>query len=94
VRFEGWVSRELLAGILRSADVGIVAQKASPYSHLVHTNKMIDYWIFGLPVIASRLRAVSETYDDHVIEYFEPGNAVQLAAAIRNTRTPNAPRLR
>ncbi len=52
-----------------------MAQKASPYSHLVHTNKMIDYWIFGLPVIASRLRAVSETYDDRVIEYFEPGDA-------------------
>jgi glycosyltransferase involved in cell wall biosynthesis len=86
VRFEGWVSRSLLADILHSADVGIVAQKASPYSHLVHTNKMIDYWIFGLPVIASRLRAVSETYDDHVIEYFEPGNAVELAAAIRRLR--------
>lgn len=86
VRFEGWVSRTLLADILHSADVGIVAQKASPYSHLVHTNKMIDYWIFGLPVIASRLRAVSETYDDHVIEYFEPGNAAQLAAAIRRLR--------
>jgi glycosyltransferase involved in cell wall biosynthesis len=86
VRFEGWVSRALLAEILHSADVGIVAQKASPYSHLVHTNKMIDYWIFGLPVIASRLRAVSETYDDDVIEYFEPGNPAQLAAAIRRLR--------
>lgn len=86
VRFEGWVSRTALADILHSADVGIVAQKASPYSHLVHTNKMIDYWIFGLPVVASRLRAVSETYDDHVIEYFEPGNAADLAAAIRRLR--------
>ena len=56
VRFDGWVSRARLIDILRSADVGIVAQKASPYSHLVHTNKMVDYWIFGLPVIASRLK--------------------------------------
>jgi glycosyltransferase involved in cell wall biosynthesis len=86
VRFEGWVSRAHLFDILHSADVGVVAQKASPYSHLVHTNKMIDYWIFGLPVIASRLRAVAETYDDHVIEYFEPGNAAQLATAIRRLR--------
>jgi glycosyltransferase involved in cell wall biosynthesis len=86
VRFEGWVTREKLADLLRSADVGVVAQKASPYSHLVHTNKMIDYWIFGLPVIASRLRAVSETYDDDVIEYFEPGDAAQLAAAIKRLR--------
>ena len=60
-----------------------MAQKASPYSHLVQTNKMIDYWIFGLPVIASRLRAVSEVYGDDVLEYFKPGDEVALAAAIR-----------
>jgi glycosyltransferase involved in cell wall biosynthesis len=87
VQFEGWVSRARLRDILHSADVGIVAQKASPYSHLVHTNKMVDYWIFGLPVIASRLRATSETYGDDVIEYFEPGDAAQLAAAIRRLRS-------
>ena len=92
VRFDGWMSRASLADILDSADVGIVAQKASPYSHLVHTNKMVDYWIFGLPVIASRLRAVSETYGDHIIEYFEPGNADGLAAAIRRLRNNAARR--
>jgi glycosyltransferase involved in cell wall biosynthesis len=86
VRYEGWVSRATLADILRSADVGIVAQKASPYSHLVHTNKMIDFWICGLPVIASRLLAVSEAYDGRVIEYFAPGNAAELAVAIRRLR--------
>jgi glycosyltransferase involved in cell wall biosynthesis len=83
VRFEGWVSTSRLNDILHSADVGIVAQKASPYSHLVQTNKMVDYWIFGLPVIASRLRSVSEAYDDDVIEYYEPGDAADLAVAIR-----------
>ena len=61
VRFEGWVSRERLNDLLHTADAGIVAQKASPYSHLVHTNKMVDYWIFGLPVMASRLRAVASS---------------------------------
>lgn len=82
VRFTGWLSQPSLNDVLHSADVGIVAQKASPYSHLVHTNKMVDYWIFGLPVIASRLDAVSRLYDDRFIEYFEPGNASDLAAAI------------
>ena len=83
MRFEGWVTRERLSELLRAADVGIVAQKASPYSHLVHTNKMVDYWIFGLPTIASRLRSVSSAYDDSVLEYFEPGDAASLAEAIR-----------
>lgn len=86
VRFEGWVSQDRLREILWLADIGIVAQKASPYSHLVHTNKMVDYWIFGLPVIASRLKAVSELYDARFIEYFEPGDAAGLAAAIRRLR--------
>lgn len=83
VTFEGWVSRERLDELLATADVGIVAQKASPYSHLVTTNKMIDYWNFGLPTIASRLRSVSATHDDNRLEYFEPGNAAALAAAIQ-----------
>jgi len=83
VRFEGWVTHERLNDLLAAADVGVVAQTASPYSHLVHTNKMVDYWIFGLPVIASRLRAVSELYDDSVLEFYEPGNANELARAIR-----------
>ncbi len=86
VRFEGWVSRARLRDILYSADIGVVAQKSSPYSNLVHTNKMVDYWIFGLPVIASRLKAVSALYDARFIEYFEPGNAADLAAAIRRLR--------
>ncbi|HEX5469794.1 MAG TPA: glycosyltransferase family 4 protein [Gaiellaceae bacterium] len=83
VSFEGWVPHERLNDLLHEADVGVVAQKASPYSHLVHTNKMVDYWLFDRPVIASRLRAVSETYEDDVLEYYEPGDAEDLARAIR-----------
>jgi glycosyltransferase involved in cell wall biosynthesis len=83
IRFEGWVPRERLHELLATADVGIVAQKASPYSHLVTTNKMIDYWTFAVPTIASRLRSVSAVYGDDVLEYFEAGDAVSLAAAIR-----------
>ena len=83
VRFEGWVSHARLNDLLHAADAGVVAQKASPYSHLVHTNKMVDYWLFGLPVIASRLRAVSGLYDDSELEYYAPGDAHDLARAIR-----------
>jgi glycosyltransferase involved in cell wall biosynthesis len=84
VRNEGWVSLARVNDLLATADVGVVAQKASDYSHLVHTNKMMDYWMFGLAVIHSRLRATEEVYDDSVLEYFEPGNAEALAAAIRH----------
>ena len=83
VSFEGWVSDERLRELLHTADAGIVAQKATPYSHLVSTNKMVDYWIFGLPVIASRLRAVSELCGEDTLEFYEPGDPHDLARAIR-----------
>ncbi len=83
VCFEGWVSHNRLNDLLHTADLGVVAQKASPYSHLVHTNKMVDYWLFGVPVVASRLRAVSEMYDDSALEYYEPDDPADLARAIR-----------
>jgi glycosyltransferase involved in cell wall biosynthesis len=91
-RNEGWVTQERLNDLLATADAGIVAQKASAYSHLVHTNKMVDYWIFGLPVIHSRLQAVAETYDDSVLEFYEPGDATDLARAIRRVHDDPARR--
>jgi glycosyltransferase involved in cell wall biosynthesis len=90
VRFEGWVTLERLRELLGSADLGVVAQKASPYSHVVQTNKMVDYWIFGLPVVASRLRSVSRMYGDDVLEYYEPGDPRSLADAIRRLRADPA----
>lgn len=92
IAFEGWVSEERLNDLLHTADVGLVLQKASPYSHLVHTNKLVDYWLFGLPVIASRLHAMTRSYGDDVVEYYEPGDAADLARAIRRLHDDEARR--
>jgi glycosyltransferase involved in cell wall biosynthesis len=83
VRFEGMVSDERLNDLLMAADVGVVSQKASSYSHLVHTNKMTDFWTFGLPVIHSRLRAVADHYGEGPLEFYESDDPEDLARAIR-----------
>jgi len=82
VQYLGYVPLEQLVEELRRADVGIIAQKASAYSHLVHTGKMYDYLAFGKPVIASRLRAVQAYFDDGSLCFFEPGDAKSLAKAM------------
>lgn len=82
VDFHGWVSERELVRLLRQADVGVVAQKANPYSHLVHTNKMFEYMILDKPVIASRLRAVQGYFDDDTICFFEPDDPHSLRDAI------------
>lgn len=82
VRYLGYLPLPRLVEELNRADAGIVAQKASPYSHLVHTGKMYDFLAFGKPVLASRLRAVQAYFDDASLAYFEPGDPADLARVI------------
>jgi glycosyltransferase involved in cell wall biosynthesis len=77
-----WVPLQQMVEELRNADVGIVAQKSSPYSNLVHTGKMYDFLAFGKPVLASRLRSVQAYFGEEGLCYFEPGNPQSLADAI------------
>jgi len=82
VDFLGWVSLSKMVQELRAADVGIVAQKSSPYSNLVHTNKMYEYISFDKPVLASRLKATVAYFGDDALRYFEPGDPDCLAEGI------------
>ncbi|MDM8530393.1 glycosyltransferase [Anaerolineales bacterium HSG25] len=82
VQFLGWVTLEQMVQEIQAADVGIVAQKSSPYSNLVQTNKMYEYIAFKKPVLASRLRAVEAYFNSEALQYFEPNNPQSLAEQI------------
>jgi glycosyltransferase involved in cell wall biosynthesis len=82
VQYLGFVPLDQLVSELAQADVGVVAQLASSYSHLVHTGKMYDYLAFGKPVIVSRLQAVRAYFDEDSLCFFTPGDADDLARSI------------
>jgi glycosyltransferase involved in cell wall biosynthesis len=82
VDFLSWVSHEDLIAEIRAADVGIIGLKSSPYSNLIHTNKMYEYILFQKPVILSRLEAVSANFGDNCLTYYEAENAEDLAEKI------------
>lgn len=82
VRYLGYVPLSQLASELQSADAGIVAQKSSSYSNLVHTGKMYDYIAFDKPVLATRLKAVRAYFDENTLAYFDSDNSESLAQAI------------
>ncbi len=80
VSLDGWLSDDELAQLLADSDVGVVAQVANPYSHLVHTTKMYDFMEAGVPVIATRLRATEALFPEE-ITYVDSEGAAQLADA-------------
>lgn len=82
VFYLGFVSAEEMFAELEGADVGIVAQKSSPYSNLVHTGKLYDYIHFGLPVLASHLDSVEAYFGRDSLYFFKPGDAESLAQGI------------
>jgi glycosyltransferase involved in cell wall biosynthesis len=82
VQYLGYLPMSVMLKELHAADAGIVAQESSPYSNLVHTNKMYEYMALGKPVLATRLKSVCAYFGDDAIAYFEPGNPESLAAAI------------
>ncbi len=82
VEYLGWVSMEKLIEELHKADVGLVGQKSSPYSNLVHTNKMYEYIIFSKPAIITRLQSIQAYFNDASMYYFEPDDPHSLAKAI------------
>ncbi|HEU4930265.1 MAG TPA: glycosyltransferase, partial [Candidatus Krumholzibacteria bacterium] len=75
----GFVPFEQMIEEILLADACVVAVKASPYSVLVHTNKMYEYMALERPIIASRLGSVAAYAPDEAVLYFEPGNAMDLA---------------
>lgn len=82
VEYLGYVPLDLMVRELQAADIGIVAQKSSPYSNLVHTGKMYDYIAFGKPVIASRLKAVETYFGEGALAYFQAADPQSLAESI------------
>jgi glycosyltransferase involved in cell wall biosynthesis/UDP-N-acetylglucosamine transferase subunit ALG13 len=102
VDFLGWVTLAQMVQEIQAADVGIVAQKSSPYSNLVQTNKMYEYIAFNKPVLATRLKAVEAYFSSDALQFFEPNNPESLAEQIlylyrnparRQTLVENARRL-
>lgn len=82
VVFPGFMSFEELGQELMRAHVGVSAQKASSYSHVVQTGKMYEFLALGIPAIVTRLQSNEAYFTDRAVYFVEPGSAEDLAAAI------------
>ncbi len=82
VRFLPPVTIEQLPEILSHAAIGLVPNHASDATHLMLPVKLLEFATLGIPVVAARLLTIGHYFPDASVRFFEPGNAVDLAAAI------------
>lgn len=92
ISFLGFVPYDELMEHLENAHVGAVTMVQNPETDLVHTIKMQEYMVMGLPIAISRTSAVEGYFDNTTVQFFEAENPEDLAAAFLRLR--NSPSLR
>jgi glycosyltransferase involved in cell wall biosynthesis len=82
VGFHGRVPIDAVPAAIAAADIGLAPTRRSRFTDYSLSTKAFEYAAMARPVIASRLPMVERTFGDDVVMY-EPGDADELAAAIR-----------
>jgi len=82
VTFTGPVSHRRIAELITEADIGIVPLLPGPFSALCQPGKLFEYIALKVPVVAARLPAIEESFDNSCIRYFTAGDAQDLADSI------------
>src|SRR5579885_101922 len=72
VTFAGPTPVRELPPILSRATVGLVPNRASCATHLMLPVKLLEYAMFGIPVVAARLKTIEHYFDEDAVRYFTP----------------------
>jgi glycosyltransferase involved in cell wall biosynthesis len=78
----GWVPVTRIRELIASTDIGLVPLLRSPFAELCQPNKLFELAAGKRTIVASRLRAIEESFDDSCVKFFEPGNHEDLARCI------------
>jgi glycosyltransferase involved in cell wall biosynthesis len=77
------VIREQIPELINSHDIGIVPYLKTDYMNLALPTKAFEYIAAGLPVISTRLKDLSETFDNNCITYIENERPNDISEAIK-----------
>lgn len=82
VKLNGIIFREDIPEEIKNHDIGIVPYLKTDYMSLALPTKAFEYIATGLPLVSTRLKDLSETFDDSCITYIEDSEAQKIAEAI------------
>ncbi len=82
VRLGNWRTPRELREIIRAAHIAVVPYLQDAFMDIAISTKTFEYAASGLPVVASRLHAMTDIYAEDSVTYVEPGDSAALATAI------------
>jgi glycosyltransferase involved in cell wall biosynthesis len=84
VEFMGRVSHREIPGLLADAWVGVNVPKPDDLGGLSFSNKIVEWVLLGVPVIAGRTSTLLRYFPEDTLRYVEAGSATEIADALRD----------
>jgi glycosyltransferase involved in cell wall biosynthesis len=86
VQFLPRIPQDEVLTYLNLSSFGVVSYQENPLTQVAVPTKVFEYAAAGKPMAMARLRALSALFED-AAEFFRPGDAADLAAAIQRILT-------
>jgi glycosyltransferase involved in cell wall biosynthesis len=87
LELRGFVPNDQIPSLVSTAVAGISPQREDTFGSLVFSMKVAEHIALGLPVICSGIATMRHYFSDDELLFFEPGNAADLARAIKELLT-------
>ena len=82
VSISGLIPLEEVAEIMASVDLGVVPKRSDSFGDEAFSTKIMEFMAMGVPVIASRTRIDQYYFSGDLVQFFESGDAHDLAEKI------------
>lgn len=82
VSISGLIPLEEVAEIMASVDLGVVPKRSDSFGDEAFSTKIMEFMAMGVPVIASRTRIDQYYFSGDLVQFFESGDAQDLAEKI------------
>jgi glycosyltransferase involved in cell wall biosynthesis len=82
VRFASPRPLREIAGIMASADLGVVPKRADSFGNEAYSTKIMEFMSVGVPVIVANTKVDRHYFNESVVRFFESGNSDELAEAM------------
>jgi glycosyltransferase involved in cell wall biosynthesis len=82
VSLTGLIPLEKVAEVMATIDLGVVPKRKEGFGDIAFSTKIMEFMAMGVPVLASRTRIDEFYFGDRLVEFFESGNATDMAEKI------------
>lgn len=84
IEFKGYLKMDELVELISSSHLGVIPMYSTPYSELIDTNKMYEYFELGIPVALPKLKPLTDKFSPSEVIFFEPGSVENFANTLAN----------